>query len=95
MESEWKGFSAVVICENEFDALCIDTFLYKGYVGSIEYDKESDQYHGFLIGIRDLVTYQSKTRDGLKREFEDAVEDYIKTREYVNRELLNIIGKVD
>lgn len=94
MESGWKGFSAVVICENDDDS-CIDTFLYKGYVGSIEYDEESDQYHGFLVGIRDLVTYQSKTRDGLKREFEDAVEDYIKTREYVNRELLNIIGKVD
>ena len=95
MKCGWNGYNAVIVGVDEYDALCIDTFLYKGYVGSIEYDKESNQYRGFLVGIRDLVTYNSKTKDGLKHEFEDAVEDYIKAREYVNRELLNIIGKVD
>ena len=95
MKCGWNGYNAVMVGVDEYDDLCIDTFVYKGYVGSIEYDKESDQYHGFLIGIRDSVTYNSKTKDGLKREFEDAVEDYIKTCECVNRELLYIIGKVD
>ena len=95
MKYGWNGYNVVIVGVDEYDDFCIDSLVYKGYVGSIEYDEESDQYHGFLVGIRDLVTYQSKTRDGLKHEFEDAVEDYIKTREYVNRELLNIIGKVD
>ena len=50
---------------------------YKGYVGSI---KRSDGvFHGKILDINDLVTYEAITTDILKQNFISAVNDYIET----------------
>ena len=35
MKYDWNGYNAVIVGVDEYDDLCIDTFVYKGYVGSI------------------------------------------------------------
>lgn len=57
------------------------TFKYKGYDGSIEVSIEDNCLHGKILFITDLVTYEASTIDELKREFESAVDDYLKTCE--------------
>jgi predicted HicB family RNase H-like nuclease len=52
---------------------------HKGYVGSAEYSDEDEVFHGKLLGIRDLVTYEATDVAGLKLSFREAVEDYLRT----------------
>lgn len=53
------------------------TLTYKGYIGSIEIDIESNSIFGKILHINDLVTYEATTPGGLKAEFELAVDDYL------------------
>jgi hypothetical protein len=39
---------------------------YKGYMGKVEFDDEADIFHGELIGLRDVITFQGKTVDEVK-----------------------------
>lgn len=50
---------------------------YKDYYGSVEYSAEDDCFFGKLIGVNDLVTFEGKSTDELKKSFHDAVEDYL------------------
>ena len=59
--------------------MTIKTMEYKGYKGSIAV-LPSGRYYGKIIGIKDLVMYDSKTREGLSLSFIDAVDDYLDTR---------------
>ena len=57
----------------------MNTLEYKGYEGTAEIDCQRMVCRGKILFINDLVTYESKTIDSLKKEFEDAVDDYILT----------------
>jgi predicted HicB family RNase H-like nuclease len=59
---------------------------YKGYSGSVRFSADDEVFHGKLEGIRDLVTYEGTDVISLKRNFEDAVEDYLQTCQKKNRE---------
>lgn len=50
---------------------------YNGYIGTAEISTEDGVFHGKLAHIRDLVTYESKTADGLVKAFRSAVDDYL------------------
>ena len=50
---------------------------YKGYYADVEIDFEDHILHGRIDGIRDLVTFESETVDGIIREFHNAVEAYL------------------
>ncbi|GLQ37473.1 antitoxin HicB [Rhizobium albus] len=50
---------------------------YKGYVGTIEFDEEGLVFHGRLVGIRDIVTFEAETAQGLVQAFRDSVDDYL------------------
>ena len=50
---------------------------YKGYLSRVEFDDEANIFHGEVINIRDVVTFQGKTVDELRKAFEDSVEDYL------------------
>ena len=50
---------------------------YKGYCADVEIDFEDHILHGRIDGIRDLVTFESETVDGIVREFHSAVDDYL------------------
>jgi len=50
---------------------------YKGYTGRVEFDDDADLFHGEVIGLRDVITFQGRTVDEVKRAFHDSVDDYL------------------
>lgn len=50
---------------------------YKGYAGRVEFDEDSEIFHGEVIGIRDVVTFQGKSVKEIKKSFHDSVDDYL------------------
>ena len=53
------------------------TLVYRGYKGSIEYSVDDKTYHGKILYINGLVTYEAPTLPALRVAFEDAVDDYV------------------
>jgi predicted HicB family RNase H-like nuclease len=50
---------------------------YKGYSGKIENDDDAEIFHGEVIGLRDVITFQGKTVDEIKQAFRESVDDYL------------------
>jgi predicted HicB family RNase H-like nuclease len=50
---------------------------YKGYAAKVEFDDEAEIFHGEVIGIKDVVTFQGKTARELKKAFKESVDDYL------------------
>lgn len=50
---------------------------YKGYVGSIEFDDEDMVFHGRVLGLRDVVTFEAANAEELVSAFHDSVDDYL------------------
>ncbi len=50
---------------------------YKGYTGHVEYDDEARIFHGEVLGIKDIITFQGTTVDEIETAFKESVEDYL------------------
>jgi len=50
---------------------------YKGYFTKVEFDDEANIFHGEVINLRDVVTFQGETVDQLRKAFHDSVDDYL------------------
>ena len=58
---------------------------YKEYLGTVSFSNEYQCLYGKVIGIDDLVSYESDSVSGLKKAFETAVEDYLESCKSVNK----------
>lgn len=50
---------------------------YKGYIGEVTYDYEAKLFHGEVIGLKDVITFQGTTVKELEKAFKESIEDYI------------------
>lgn len=50
---------------------------YKGYVGHVKYDDEAKIFHGDVLGIKDVVTFQGTSVEEIDQSFKDSVDDYL------------------
>jgi predicted HicB family RNase H-like nuclease len=50
---------------------------YKGYLARVEFDDEMNIFHGEVINTRDVITFQGRSVEELKKAFEDSVDDYL------------------
>jgi predicted HicB family RNase H-like nuclease len=50
---------------------------YKGYLARVEFDDEAHLFHGEVVNIRDVITFQGKSVDELHRALRESVEDYL------------------
>jgi predicted HicB family RNase H-like nuclease len=50
---------------------------YRGYIGNVEFDDEANIFHGEVINLRDVVTFQGSTVIQLRKAFRDSVDDYL------------------
>jgi predicted HicB family RNase H-like nuclease len=50
---------------------------YKGYEAVIEFDEEAEIFHGDVINLRDVITFQGASVQELKQALADSVEDYL------------------
>jgi predicted RNase H-like HicB family nuclease len=53
-----------------------ETLVYKGFEGSVNYDSEDDIFHGRILGIRAMYSYGGETRESLRKNFEECVDEY-------------------
>ena len=50
---------------------------YKGYTGRVEFDDEAGIFHGEVLDLRDVVTFQGRSVDELEQAFRDSIDDYL------------------
>lgn len=51
---------------------------YKGYLAQVIFDSDAKIFHGDVMGLRDVITFQGTIVKELERAFKDSVDDYIK-----------------
>lgn len=49
---------------------------YKNYIAKIQYDDLAEIFHGEVINIKDIITFQGSSITELKKEFKNSIEDY-------------------
>lgn len=50
---------------------------YKGYSGFVVYDDEAHIFHGEVVGLKAVITFQGTTVDEIEQAFKDSVDDYL------------------
>lgn len=50
---------------------------YKGYHGQVTYDEDAKLFHGEVVGLRDVITFQGTSVEELERAFKDSVDEYL------------------
>lgn len=54
-----------------------DVLKFKDFIGSVHFSAADDCFFGRIEGIDDLVSFEGRDVDELKRSFREAVEDYV------------------
>lgn len=55
----------------------MSTMSQDGYEAVVEYDAEADLFHGEIVNLKDVVTFQGRSVDELKQAMRDSIEDYV------------------
>ncbi len=50
---------------------------YKGYAGLVEYDDEAGIFHGEVVDLKDVITFQGKSVVELEQAFRESIDDYL------------------
>jgi predicted HicB family RNase H-like nuclease len=50
---------------------------HKQYIALIVYDEEFQLFHGEIINLKDVITFQATSIEHLEDAFEDSIEDYL------------------
>ena len=50
---------------------------YKGHIGMVEYDDRAKLFHGDVINIKTIITFQGKSVAEIEQAFRDSIDDYI------------------
>ncbi|MFW6239781.1 MAG: type II toxin-antitoxin system HicB family antitoxin [Thermodesulfobacteriota bacterium] len=50
---------------------------YKGYMAKVTFDPEAEVFHGEIINIQDVITFQGTEVSELRRALKDSVDDYL------------------
>ncbi len=50
---------------------------HKGYTGHVEFDDESGIFHGEVLDLRDVITFQGTSVEEIERAFRESVDDYL------------------
>ena len=55
----------------------MNVMTYKGYEALVQYDQDAEIFHGEVMNLRDVITFQGSSVAELKRACADSVEDYL------------------
>ena len=50
---------------------------YYGYEAVVEYNEDAELFHGEVVNLRDVITFQGRSVEELKAALRDSVEDYL------------------
>jgi predicted HicB family RNase H-like nuclease len=55
----------------------MSTVTNEAYKAHVEYDEEAQLFHGEVMDLRDVVTFQGKSVEEAKQAFAESIEDYL------------------
>lgn len=50
---------------------------YKNYLGQVEFDSDAKIFHGEVIGLKDVITFQGASVKELEKAFKNSIDDYL------------------
>lgn len=50
---------------------------YKGYNGHVAFDDEAGVFHGEVLDLKDVITFEGTSVNELEQAFRDSVDDYL------------------
>jgi predicted HicB family RNase H-like nuclease len=50
---------------------------YKGYLGVVKFDEDAKIFHGEVVGLRDVITFQGRSVDELEMAMAESVDFYL------------------
>ena len=53
------------------------TMSHDGYEAAVEYDADAQIFHGEIVNLRDVITFEGCSVEELKTAFADSIDDYI------------------
>ena len=56
----------------------MNTMSHRGYTARVEFDERDNIFVGRVLGIRNMISFHGETVAELRREFEAAVDDYLR-----------------
>ena len=59
---------------------------FKGYFGTVKFDEDADIFHGEVVNTKDVITFQGRSVDEVKKAFKDSVDEYLKFCEELGEE---------
>ena len=62
------------------------TMSYKDYCGSVEFSDEDNVFFGRIMGINDRITFEGDSVESLRRDFQEAVDEYLEICTQMNKE---------
>jgi Uncharacterized protein encoded in hypervariable junctions of pilus gene clusters len=63
-----------------------DILQYNNFYASVHFSADDEVFHGKILGIDDLVSFEGESVKDLKQAFKYAVEDYLETCEAIGKE---------
>ena len=55
----------------------MNTMTYNGYEAFVQYDEDAEVFHGEVMNLRDVITFQGSSVNELKKAFAASVEEYL------------------
>jgi predicted HicB family RNase H-like nuclease len=49
----------------------------RGYEAVVEFDEDADIFHGEVVNLRDVITFQGASAAELKKAFAESLDDYL------------------
>ena len=50
---------------------------YKGYTGKVEFDDQAGIFHGEVVNLRAVITFQGRSAEALRQAFVGSIDDYL------------------
>lgn len=50
---------------------------YRGYVGYVTFDDEEDIFYGEVVNTRDVITFQGRSVEEIRKAFHESVDEYL------------------
>lgn len=50
---------------------------YKNYMARVVYDDDANIFHGEVINIRDVITFEGSSVNELQNSFKESIDDYL------------------
>jgi predicted HicB family RNase H-like nuclease len=47
---------------------------YKGYKGEVTYDSDAKIFHGEVLGLKDVITFQGSTVNEIEKAFRESIQ---------------------